>query len=483
MFLFSTWHANGQTPLDAPVQFSALEALSYALTAMPYVVAVLLGLATPVVGVLCYSNVQAGFGLVVLMFAVEALYMFVGGITLGVSVYYTDFVLTFVLVIALLRILIAKDRPALNRAWIICCSVAALSLLSGIVTYGSGAGVQARPYFYFFAATLYPMTFAIDARKVRVLFNMIVWLVVLLLGIVAYRWTVYYTPIRDLLPPEGSYNNDGPIRVIRSYETLVLAQVLVAGVFFARAAGARALLLARAISPVLLASVLVLQHRSVWVAAAAGVLSSLFVVRLRGGSALAQIFLLTSIAVITAIPLFVSDDLSGVSGQIANSAGAALAEKGSAGERVSSWNEIVKNWADAGPRSIAIGQSFGADPTRYVKDEAGATRKLTYTAHNMYVQTLFSMGLLGLGAFFWTAAYVVKGLYRICGSPQGTSGDQLLLVFVLMQLVYYVPYGTDYLQGLIFGVALTYVVGHPVSEESRAEHAAKRKRFTGWRPA
>jgi O-antigen ligase len=128
-----------------------------------------------------------------------------------------------------------------------------------------------------------------------------------------------------------------------------------------------------------------------------------------------------------------------------------------------------------------IGQSFGADPTRYVKDEAGATRKLTYTAHNMYVQTLFCMGLVGLGSFLWAAAYLVMGLYRICVSSQGTSADQLLLVFVLMQLVYYVPYGTDYLQALIFGIALTYVVGHPVSAEIRAMRAAKSKRFLGWR--
>jgi O-antigen ligase len=460
---------------------SGLELLSYAFTAMPYVVAVLLGLLAPLAGVLCYSHFQAGILLVIGMFAIEALYMFVGGISLGLSLYYTDFALVFILLVALLRLLLAKGRPPLNRAWLICCVVAAISLISGIAAHGSGAGVQARPYFYFFAAALYPMTFPCDVKKVRFVLNLLVWLAVLIVCITAYRWVVYYTPIRELLPPEGSYNNDGPIRVIRSHETLLLSQILMAGVFFARAADAGGLLVARALSPILLVGVLVLQHRSVWVAAAAGVFASLFVARLRGGSAFGQVLLLIAIAATTALPLVVSDKLSGVSGQITNSAGAALAEKGSAGERVNSWNEIIKNWATAGPRSIAIGQSFGSDPTRYVKDEAGATRKLTYTAHNMYVQTLFSMGLVGLGSFLWAAAYLVMGLYRICVSPQGTSADQLLLVIVLMQLVYYVPYGTDYLQALIFGVALTYVLGHQVSAEIRAERAVKGKRFIGWR--
>ena len=35
----------------------------------------------------------------------------------------------------------------------------------------------------------------------------------------------------------------------------------------------------------------------------------------------------------------------------------------------------------------------------------------------------------------------------------------MLLVLMAMQLAYYVPYGTDYLQSFIFGIALAYVAG------------------------
>jgi O-Antigen ligase len=462
------------------MQVNALELLSYGFTAMPYLVAVMLGLVIPIAGVLCYSNFLAGVMLIVGMYSIEALSMLVGGISLGISLYYTDFALVFIFFVALLRVLFSKNRPELNGTWVLCGLVALFSLLSGIATFGSTAGVQARPYFYFFAATLYPMTFAIDAKKLRHFFNVIAWLAVLLLCITAYRWVVYYTPIRELLPPEGNYNSDGPIRVIRSQETLILAQVLVAGVFFMQAAGAKGFLIARGLSPLLLAAVLVLQHRSVWVAAAAGVLSSLFVSRLRGGSAVGQVVLLSFIALTTALPLVVSDDLSGVSSQITNSAGAALSEKGSAGERVDSWKEIIKIWASAGPKSIALGQSFGSDTTRFVRDEAGSVRKLSYTAHNMYVQTLSNMGLIGLGSYLWVAAYVVMGLYRICASPDGTTADQVLFVFVLMQLVYYIPYGTDYFQGMIFGIALVYVMRHPVTQTYRANANTKSQRPGRW---
>jgi O-antigen ligase len=460
------------------MQSNALTALSYAFVAMPYVVALSLGLVLPMLGVLCYSGFGASVAVVVGMFGVECLYMIVGGFTLGLSLYYTDFALLFAFVIALSRLLLARDRPPLHRAWLIYCAVFAVSLVTGLATYGSGAGVQARPYFYFVAAGLCGMSFSVDEKRVRLVLNALVGVAVLLMFITAYRWVVYYTPVKELLPPEGFYNNDGPIRVIRSHEALVLAQVLVASLFFARGSGW--LVVARAISPLLLAVVVVLQHRSVWVAGLAGVLAALFVSRLQKGSAVGQSLLLVAIVVTTALPMFLTDKLSGVGQQITSSASAAVEERGSAGERLSSWKEIVNNWAAAGPRSIAVGQSFGTDPARFVRDAAGALRKLTYTAHNMYVQTLFNTGLVGLGAFLYAAGYVVRGLYRICASGQSGPSAQALLVIVLMQLVYYVPYGTDYLQSLIFGVALSYVAGYEVRARAEAALTQTKRRPVRW---
>ena len=46
-------------------------------------------------------------------------------------------------------------------------------------------------------------------------------------------------------------------------------------------------------------------------------------------------------------------------------------------------------------------------------DSSGGTKKISYMAHNFYVQTLFNTGLLGLGAFLVAAWYVMAGLYRI----------------------------------------------------------------------
>ena len=45
----------------------------------------------------------------------------------------------------------------------------------------------------------YGMSFPIEARHLRLLFNWLVAFAMLLIAITTYRWAVYYLPIRDLL--------------------------------------------------------------------------------------------------------------------------------------------------------------------------------------------------------------------------------------------------------------------------------------------
>ncbi len=216
---------------------------------------------------------------------------------------------------------------------------------------------------------------------------------------------------------------------------------------------------ARLFAPLLLGMVLVLQHRAVWLAALVGVMVRLMLGRSKSGSALSQVFLLFVIVAVTAVPLIFSEKLSGVTQQVGVSASQALSGQGTTGERLNSWKEIIRNWYGAGVRSVVIGQSFGTDNSRYVRDSRGATRKINYIAHNLYVQTLFNTGLLGLLAFLAATRYILVGLYRICRDDRGGIEAEVLLVLIVMQLAYYIPYGTDYLQSFLFGIALAYVAG------------------------
>ncbi len=451
-----------------------LSALFTAFQVAPYVMAVLLGVLVPLLGVVCYSYFGAGLAVVCTMFAVEALYMFVGGVQLGITVYYTDFVLVFIGVVGGLRWLLARDMPRRHWAWVLYSLTFFISLGTGLLAYGSGAGVQSRGYAYSVMVGTYALSFAIDERRVKLLVSALVWIATLLIGLCAYRWVVYYTPIRELLPDEGVYNTDGAIRVIRSYEAVVLGQVFVVALFFGRFS--RSLVVARLFSPLLLAVVAALQHRSVWLALIVGVFASVFVVRSKSGSRLGQVLLLALIMGVTALPLVLSDQLAGLSTEVSGSATRAVGGEGSVGERLDNWKGLIQLWYGGGPRSIVVGHSFGSDATRYVQDKVrGGEHKIEYFAHNYYVQTLYNMGLVGLVAFLALLVYAVGGLYRLCASGRGGPAAEVLLVLCIMQGAYYVPYGTDYLQSLILGVAAAFVASQQrLATAAKAAPAAPR---------
>jgi len=431
--------------------------LSYLFLAVPFLLALVFGLVVPAMLVLSYSRFGAGLLLVFGIFMVETLTMGSGALSLGINLFYPDIALGMIALVVVLRLIFAADCPKSNRAWLWFSSAVCLSLATGLVSFGSSAGVQARPYFYFMVAGLYAMSFVMNEQRLKLVFNALTATAFLLVLLTIYRWVVYYTPIPSLLPPGGTYNIDGPIRVVYSNHALVIAQVLIGGLFFT--AASYGFNMARLCAPVLLGSVLVLQHRSIWLAGMVGILVRFLLGKSKSGSASSQLLLIAAIVVVTAFPLAFNSKLSGVTEQLGASATRALSGKDTTSERLNSWQEIIKNWYGAGVRSILIGQSFGADNTRYVKDSRGLTRKITYTAHNFYVQTLFNTGLLGLMSFLIAARYVMVGLYRICRDGRGGVEAEVMLVLIAMQLAYFVPYGSDYLQSFIFGVALAYVAG------------------------
>lgn len=435
-----------------------MSALSILFMAVPFLVMLGLGLLLPILLVLCYSRYGFGLATIAGMFVVDALLMFGGGFHLGINLFYTDLALVLIGMAAGLRLLFAPDFPLRHWAWVAFSAMICLSFAIGLAKYGTTAGVSVRGYFYLMVTGLYGMSFPMDERRVRLTLNVLVAVAVLLMLLTAYRWVVYYTPITSLLPPGGVYNPDGAIRVIKSNEALVLAEVLVGGVFFAVLA--RGLYLAQWLSPLVLGVVIALQHRSVWLAALVGALARFLVVRSKQSSTASQLLLVAAIVGITSIPLVFSEKLSGLSQQVTHSAERALEGHDTTHERLSNWKSMIQLWYEGGPKSIVIGRSFGSDITRYVEDEQGGSRKISYYAHNIYVQTLYNTGLVGLTTLLAAFAYVVWGLYRLNRDGVGGATTQMLLVLILMQMAYYVPYGTDYLQSLLFGVALSFVAGH-----------------------
>jgi hypothetical protein len=440
---------------------SALFALA---TVMPYLVAILLGITVPAIALLCYSRFSAGLFVIIAMFAAEALWMEVGGLQLGIRIYYTDFVLVLIAIVALLRFVLVRGTSRWHWAWGLYTLAFILSLGTGLLGYGSNAGVQARTYFYCFATGSYAMSFKIERRDIELVLDILSAIVFFLVTMCIYRWTVYYLPITELLPEGGVYNVDGAVRVVFSREALILGQVFVASIYFAKLG--RGLTFVRFVSPLVFTTVIVLQHRSVWLAVLVGLMGGLLVGRSRSGSKLSQALLLAGIITVTTLPLALSETLSGVTSQVTGSASRAVDGAGSVVGRFQNWQGLIELWGAGGPRSWVFGNSFGTDATRYGRDSTGVNQKITFAAHNHYIQTLYNLGLLGLFGFLASMTYAIKGLYRLCSEGKGDNTAEALLTILLMQAAFYVPYSSDYLQSVLLGVAMAYVAGRERESKS-----------------
>jgi O-antigen ligase len=445
-----------------------MELLYYLFTALPYLFAVGLGLALPMLVVGLYNNFTVGLVLICLTSFLDAANLSQPYARIGLVLYPADVQMVLVGAAAGLRWLFANDVPRRHAAWTTLALVFFAGLALGLAKNGTGAGVQARPDYYAIAAATYAMSFPIGRREIGRMVIALTLVAFALLLLSCYRWLVYFLPIRDLLPPGGTYNVDGPTRVIGSNFTLLLVEAAVIGLFFG--SDRLGALPARLLAPALLAAVIVLQHRSVWLAGIAGVLLCLVVARGKRVPMWQQLALGMAVLAVAAGPLVFSRTLSD---QVQHSAARALAGQDTVNARFSNWKATIDQWAGEGPRALAMGRLPGSDTARYVESESGRSQRITFGAHNQYVTVLTSFGLLGLAAFLVVFGSVLLGLWKLCQRRDGDAPiSALLLVLIGIQLVYYVAYAVDFMQYLVLGMAISWVALRQRVDESTAGHEA-----------
>ncbi len=451
-----------------------MELLYYVFTTLPYLFAAGLGLALPMLVVALYNHFSVGLALICLTSFLDSANLSQPYARVGLVLYPADLQMVLVGAAGGLRWLFSKDLPRRHGAWVALALVFFTGLALGLAKNGTAAGVQARPDYYAIAAATYAMSFPIGRREIRRMVIGLTLVALALLLLSCYRWVVYFTPIRDLLPAGGAYNPDGATRVVGSNFALLLAEAAVVGVFFgATRLGAMG---ARLLSAALLAGVIALQHRSVWLAGIAGVLMSLVVARAQRVPLWQQLALGLAMLATASAPLLLSQTLSD---QVQHSAARALAGQDTVNARFNNWQATIEQWAAEGPRALALGRLPGSDSVRYVESERGAAERVAYGAHNQYVTVLTSAGLIGFAAFTLVFGYVLRGLWRLCQARDDDSPPSaLLLVLVVMQLVYYVAYAVDFMQYLVLGMALAWVAAH-----ARAAAAARQPVLPGASPA
>lgn len=360
----------------------------------------------------------------------------------GFQVSINDLLFIVLLTAAAARLLRVDRLPTSQRLLVLFGMLVLWALLRGVGLFGIQEAVnQARKFLLFTASVLYFST--VEWR--RDLFDRIGWLwigtatVLCLFSVL--RWLMIFAGMSGPFV-EGAYGGTS-LRVIPAIHTLIIAQ---AAWITLPLVGQRSRGLIRFASPTFFAFVLVLQHRTVWVLAAAGTLYLLYRERAIATRVLSALAAALIIFAGLAFTIFDEPDVA-LGDQLAASA----QSTGTFEWRFDGWVALLR---DSGPENATealVGRPFGLPWDRVMPNG----RVVEVSPHSFYVEPFLRVGAVGLAALL--LVYVVS-LRGTLAAPRGRSEDESLLspallhTIIAVQLLFYVTYTPDAAQAMLLGL-------------------------------
>lgn len=391
--------------------------------------AVLLGAAAITVGVAFIPELHAG----------------------GTRVDPMDAVAVLLLAAGVARLLRARDISTMQWVLIAFGAVVAVSIIQGVVQFGLNQTVnESRQYIWFVSAALYFSTL----RPERELFDRIAraWLFFagFLVALAVFNWTVIGL---GLSIPINAYEEE--FRVLSASTSLVILQgFLIGAVAWAQGSCPRWV---RRLTPVLLAIVVLMQHRSVWAVLIVTVVMGIWLERRLAVKLLPAV--MAGLLAVFAISLAVLDqEATELTGQLAESA----AYRDTWQWRIEGWHVLVDQSGPRDPMEALIGRPFGGGWDRMLDGQV-----VVVSPHNFYLETAIRTGVVGLGLLVVLYGMLLWRLVRIRFGHQLLDARTIFLM-LLAQPIFFIPYSVTPVQGIIVGLAVAAAAGGlaPPSRES-----------------
>ncbi len=374
-------------------------------------------------------------------------------VTVGLQIYLND-VVSIVALVSMVLGWAARPAPigrGVFMLWVALGGVMLVSLGIGLIQFGKAAGTEVRDYFYYWAIGLYCCTAGLDDTQIRRIARWCVWGAYGLIGIALYRWVgvaLGFVP-ESLLKDVGVTSSFRALPASAAF--YLCAAALIQTLAWLRGTGGR---LSGLHAMVFTVFVIVLQHRSVWLAYLAAALYLLVSER----RCLPRRFpLLLGASLVGGMALSVAAMLGALDGLFDTLQASATLDTGmhsSVTDRVFGWGTLVEDWADSSIGTLLLGYPFGHGWRRVVDG-----RVLDFSPHNFYVDLLLRVGVVGLALMLMATLMAMVHSLR---AKAESEHDYLLLrgmgLVLLASLVYYVPYSGNYLHGAVTGLALAQII-------------------------
>lgn len=381
----------------------------------------------------------------------------------GLQAYPADILVVVLMVVVVLE---SFKRPVPLQGplllWLALGGLLFASLALGLSQYGKSAGTEARDYVYYWCVGLYACTCDFDDGEMKKIAKWATWCAYGLIVIAIYRWVglalgfvprsfvldIGITSVFRALPSEAAF--------------FLAAAALVHGMAWLRGTGTprsglHALIFA--------AIVLVLQHRSVWLASV--VAGAYLLIQERKHLPRQFPWLLgfvlvggigTGIAATVGYldPLFDALDAS---------LSSVTASRSTVTDRMFGWESLLDEWANSSTKTLLFGFPYGHGWHRFVDGKIAE-----YSPHNFYVDMLLRVGVVGLGLLVLATllALVYSLLGRVESEPEylQVRGFGLILI---ASVVYYVPYSASYTHGAVTGLALAQIMHRSIRRRRQAK--------------
>lgn len=298
---------------------------------------------------------------------------------------------------------------------------------------------ETRPWLYLWAVLLFSGTVRVTRSMWRTLGTGLVaytgWLVAV--AVAGFAATGVNTVTAQI--QLGNYLVDP--RPVAASGALVLADAMLLLIVFRRRM--RRLLWLVAFVTVGLV-VILLQHRTVWIAVAVGLGYAAMTAIRKGGHARRAALAASAMIAVPAIIGLTTGALQ--QSVLAGSASNAAGQQSTFLWRLLGWRQLVGGDRDI--LEVIVGEPFGRGFLRVVNDVT-----LTVSAHSQYVSTYLRLGLIGLVGVGWLVVLAWRGA-AVAGAQLQVSPD-LLRGLVILVVLYGVTYSWDPFQGVVLGLLIT----------------------------
>ncbi len=404
-----------------------------------------------------YKDPKLGILSVLVLFFFDAFFKELPGLGGAISLYPADILFSFLAAVGVLRFFIPFQFKIFRTLWFIYGMINLFSLYRGIHENSIYlAGVEFRFFFYFWAGTFFFSTFNYSKIAHTNWPKLLIITSLALCGLAFVRW------IADIALDMSDWRSFGGygLRVHNAETTFFIAQCFFVLLFSTwhktsptmPTTGYFSTKVSPYLMSILIISIILLQHRTVWVCTMC--IFILFLIRgdLSNSSLSKRLkissLIFSGVLLLGLMSLFLKEDLLD-----------ALTESSSNLQtflwRYEGWLNLLEG-IDS-PEKLFFGKSMGSGYMRLITTTMMSSSVVDVNPHNYYLTIVLRLGLIGLFIlmFCWISITVKKVVEKKISEQLHFEGLMFNILGVSL-FIFSITYGAHYEQCIWFGLALSY---------------------------